>query len=129
MSDNHQLLLQYVEHDLEEAQWHGGAEYQTTNYQLPAMLSREPWFVQKPDAFHQQGPGKYLGHERISTHSRTVKINKEGCKEPYIAISHRQTQRYQQERSHILQDARFWPPDPTLYPQEWISVSSSRKIC
>jgi hypothetical protein len=29
-----------------------------------------------PDTFHQQGPGKYLRHERISTHSSTIKIKK-----------------------------------------------------
>jgi hypothetical protein len=39
MSDNHQLLLQYVEHDLEEAQWHDSAGDLTTNYQFPAMPS------------------------------------------------------------------------------------------
>jgi hypothetical protein len=37
------------------------------------MLSREPWFVQKPDAFHQRGLGKYLRHERILTHNSGVK--------------------------------------------------------
>jgi hypothetical protein len=62
--DNHQLLPQYAEHDLEEAQWHDGARDQTTNYQFPLMLSREPRFIQKPDVSHQQGPGKYLGHEK-----------------------------------------------------------------
>jgi hypothetical protein len=81
MSDNHQLLLQYVEHDLKEAQWHDGAEDHTTNCQFLAMLSREPRFVQKPDAFHQQGPGKYLRQERISTHSSTVKIKERGLQE------------------------------------------------
>jgi hypothetical protein len=40
------------------------------------MLSREPRFVQKPNTLHQQGPGKYLGHKRISTHSSTVKIKR-----------------------------------------------------
>jgi hypothetical protein len=45
MSDNHQLLPQYAEHDLEEAQWHDGTEDQTTNCQFPAMLSREPRFI------------------------------------------------------------------------------------
>jgi hypothetical protein len=76
MSDNHQLLPQYAEHDLEEAQWHDGAGGQTTNCQFPGMLSRELRFIQKPDAFHQQGPGKYLRHERILTHNSAVKIKK-----------------------------------------------------
>jgi hypothetical protein len=73
MSDNHQLLLQYAEDDLEEAQWHDGAGDQTTNCQFPVMLSREPQIIQKPDVFHQQGPGKYPRHERISTHNSTDK--------------------------------------------------------
>jgi hypothetical protein len=76
MSDNHQLLPQYAEHDLEEAQWHNGAGGQTTNCQFPVMLSQEPRFIQKPDVFHQQGPGKYLRHERILTHNSAVKIKK-----------------------------------------------------
>jgi hypothetical protein len=76
MFDNHQLLPQYAEHNLEEAQWHDGAGGQTTNCQFPTMLSREPRFIQKPDAFHQQGPGKYLRHERILTHNSAVKIKK-----------------------------------------------------
>jgi hypothetical protein len=81
MSDNHKLLPQYAEHDLEEAQWHDGTGDQTTNYQFPAMLSREPRFVQKPDAFHQQGPGKYLKHERILTHNSRVKGKRERLQE------------------------------------------------
>jgi hypothetical protein len=128
MSDNYQPLLQYVEHDLEEVQWHDDIGDSTTNYQFPMMPSQEPRFLQKLDVFHQQGPGKYLRHERMSVHKNTAKIQG-GFKEPYIATSHRRTQRYQQERSRIPQDAQFWPPDPTLYPQERISVSSSRKIC
>jgi hypothetical protein len=40
------------------------------------MLSRESRFIQKPNAFPQQGPGKYLRHERILTHSSAVKIKK-----------------------------------------------------
>jgi hypothetical protein len=80
MSDNHQLLLQYAEDDLEEAQWHDGAGDQTTNCQFPVMLSREPQIIQKPDVFHQQGPGKYPRHERISTHNSTDK-KKRGLQE------------------------------------------------
>jgi hypothetical protein len=38
-ADNHQLLLQCAEHDLEEAQWHDGAGDQTINCQFLAMLS------------------------------------------------------------------------------------------
>jgi hypothetical protein len=57
---NDQLLLQCVEHDLEEAEWHDGAGDQTTNCRLPLMLSQEPQFVQKPDVSQQQSPGKYL---------------------------------------------------------------------
>jgi hypothetical protein len=69
-------ITQYAEHDLEEAQWYDGAGGQTTNYQFPPMLSREPRFIQKPDVFHQQGPGKYLSNERILTHNSAVKIKK-----------------------------------------------------
>jgi hypothetical protein len=76
MSDNHQRLPQYAKHDLEEAQWHGGTGDQTTKCQFPTMLSQEPRFVQKPDAFHQQGPGKYLKHERVLTHNSGVKGKK-----------------------------------------------------
>jgi hypothetical protein len=76
MSDNHQLLLQCAEHDLEEAQWHDSTGDQTTNCQFLAMLSRGPQFVQKPDVFHQQGPCKYLRHKKISTHSSIVKIKR-----------------------------------------------------
>jgi hypothetical protein len=76
MPDNHQQLPQYAECDLEEAQWHDGTGDQTTNCQFPVMLSREPRFVQKPDAFHQQGPGKYLRHGRILTHNSGVKEKK-----------------------------------------------------
>jgi hypothetical protein len=81
MSDNHQLLSQYAEHDLEEAQWHDGAGDQATNYQFPVMLSQEPRFIQKPDAFHQRGPGKYLRHESILTHSSGVKGKRERLQE------------------------------------------------
>jgi hypothetical protein len=81
MSDNHQLLPQYAEHDFEEAQWHDDTGDQTRNCQFPAMLSREPRFVQKPDAFHQQGPGKYLRHERILTHNSEVKEKRERLQE------------------------------------------------
>jgi hypothetical protein len=81
MFDNHQLLPQYAEHDLEEAQWHNGAWDQTTNCQFPVMLSREPRFVQKPNAFHQRGPGKYLRHERILTHNSGAKAKRERLQE------------------------------------------------
>jgi hypothetical protein len=81
MPDNHQLLPQYVEHDLEEAQWHDGAGDQTTNCQFHVMLSREPRLIQKPDAFHQQGPGKYPRHERILTHNNRVKGKRERLQE------------------------------------------------
>jgi hypothetical protein len=64
MSDNCRSPLQYVEHDLEEVQWHDGAGDSVTNYQFHVMPSREPRFVQKLDVLHQQSPGKYLRHER-----------------------------------------------------------------
>jgi hypothetical protein len=73
MPDNHQSLPQYAEHDLEEAQWHDDAGDQTTNCRFPLMLSREPRFIKKPDVSHQQGPGKYLGYEKILTHNSGVK--------------------------------------------------------
>jgi hypothetical protein len=76
MSDNHQPLPQYAARDLEAEQWHDDAEDQTTNCLLPVMLSRELQFVQKPDAFHQQGPGKYLRHKRILTHNSGGKEKK-----------------------------------------------------
>jgi hypothetical protein len=69
MSDNHRPLPQYAARDLEAEQWHDDAGDQTTNCSLPVMPSREPRFVQKPNVFHQQGPGKYLRHERILTHN------------------------------------------------------------
>jgi hypothetical protein len=69
MLDNHQSLPQYVEHDLEETQWHDGAWDQTTNCRFPPMLSREPQFAQQPDESHQQGLGKYPRHEKILTHN------------------------------------------------------------
>jgi hypothetical protein len=37
------------------------------------MLSREPRFAQKPNVSHQQGPGKYLRHEKILTDNSGVK--------------------------------------------------------
>jgi hypothetical protein len=92
------------------------------------MPSREPRFVQKLNVFHQQSPSKYLRHEGKLARKNTAKIQG-GFKKPYITTSHKWTQRYQQERSRIPQDARFWPPDPTLYPQGWISASSSHKTC
>jgi hypothetical protein len=76
MPDNYLPLLQYVEHDLEEVQWHDGAGDSTTNYQFPMMPSREPRFVQKLDELHQQSPGKYLRHERklaCKKHSKRYK--------------------------------------------------------
>jgi hypothetical protein len=77
MLDNHQSPPQYVEHDLEEAQWHDGAWDQTTNWQFPPMLSREPRFAQQPDESHQQGPSKYLIHEKILTHNIREKEKRE----------------------------------------------------
>jgi hypothetical protein len=73
MPDNHQPVLQYVEHDLEEVQWHDGAGDSTTNYQFPVMPSQEPRFIQKLDELHQQSPGKYLRHERKLVCKNTAK--------------------------------------------------------
>jgi hypothetical protein len=85
MLDNHQSLPQYVEHDLEEAQWHDGAWDQTTNCRFPLMLSRELRFAQQPDESHQQGPGKYLRHEKTLTHNSGEK----GKRERLPGILHR----------------------------------------
>jgi hypothetical protein len=60
MSDNHQLLPQYDARDPEAKQWHDDTGDQTTNCPLPMKLFQELRFIQKPDLFHQQGPGKYL---------------------------------------------------------------------
>jgi hypothetical protein len=76
MSDNHQPLPQYAVRDLEAEQWHDDVGDQTTNCPLPVMLSRELRFIQKPDVFHQQGPGKYLRHKRILTHNSGGKEEK-----------------------------------------------------
>jgi hypothetical protein len=85
MLDNHQSLPQYAERDLEEAQWHDGAGDQTTNCRFPLMPSREPWFVQKLDASHQQGPDKYMRYEKILTHNSGGK----GKRERLQGILHR----------------------------------------
>jgi hypothetical protein len=77
MLDNHQSLPQYAERDLEEAQWHDDAEDQTTNCRFPLIPSQEPWFVQKPDVSHQQGPGKYLRYKKILTHNSGGKGKRE----------------------------------------------------
>jgi hypothetical protein len=73
MLGNHQSLPQYAEHDLEGAQWHDDAWDQTTNCRFTPMLSPEPRFAQQPDESHQQGPGKYLRHEKILTNNSGVK--------------------------------------------------------
>jgi hypothetical protein len=77
MLNNHQSLPQYVEHDLEEAQWHDDAGDQTTNCRFTLMPSREPRFVQKPDVSHQQGPGKYLRYKKKLTHNSGGKRKRE----------------------------------------------------
>jgi hypothetical protein len=85
MLDNHQSLPQYVEHDLEEAQWHNDAWDQTANCRFPPTLSREPRFAQQPDESPQQGPGKYLRHEKILNHNSEEK----GKREMLQGILHR----------------------------------------
>jgi hypothetical protein len=73
MSDNRRLPLQYVEHDLEEVQWHDGTGDSTINNQFPEMPSRDPRFVQKLDVLHQQSPGRYLRQERKLANKNTTK--------------------------------------------------------
>jgi hypothetical protein len=64
--DNHQLLLQYAEHDPAEEQWRCDAADQPIKYRYPSTPSQEPQFARKPDDPHQWDASKNLENANLS---------------------------------------------------------------
>jgi hypothetical protein len=73
--DNHQLLLQYDEHDPIEEQWRCDAADQPIKCRYLSKPSQEPQFTQKPDDPHQRDSSKNLKNENLSEY-KVKKLSK-----------------------------------------------------
>jgi hypothetical protein len=88
--DNHQLILQYAEHDLAEERWRYDAADQSKRCWYPMMPSQEPQSAKKSDDPRRQDSSKNL-KDKLLAYKITGAQQKAqgGFKETHIAIARR----------------------------------------